>query len=303
MGMWVKIAPGIRPDRERVWADCREGGYICVGWDAVGDLRKYGSKDEFLGAFERKYLKKRYNGRLSNTHQKANELWTLVTLQKGDKVVANNGITEVLAVGTVRRPGYQWKPSRDDYRHTVKVTWDESFGKTISAQPWNNTVAPLSYAQVKEITGTLAPTRKRFWSFDDFEDEQRRVEREVKDRQGQPEFRKEMLKIYKNRCAISGCDVPEALQAAHIRPYTGPKSNHPCNGLVLRADLHNLFDQHLLGIDPVSRRVFISPRLMATVYKIFHGKTLMPVQARFGPHTKCLEERYRLYLDENGVGR
>ena len=301
--MWVKIAPGIREDRQRIWADCRGGGYICVGWDAVGDLRKYISKDEFLRAFEWKYLKKWYNGRLSNTHQKANELWTLVTLQKGDKVVANNGITEVLAVGTVQKLGYQWNPSRDDYRHTVKVSWDESFGKTVSAQPWNNTVAPLSYTQVKQITGTLAPTRKRFWSIDDLEDEERRVEREVKDRQGQPEFRKVMLKIYKNRCAISDCDVPEALQAAHIRPYTGPKSNHPCNGLVLRADLHNLFDQHLLGIDPVSRRVIISPRLKATAYQIFHGKALTPVQSRFGPHIKFLEERHRLYLDGNGLGQ
>jgi len=61
-------------------------------------------------------------------------------------------------------------------------------------------------------------------------------------RQGQPEFRKKLLRAYNNRCAISGCDCPDTLEAAHIRPYKGKHTNHVKNGILLRSDLQ---DWHL----------------------------------------------------------
>src|SRR6202035_655927 len=59
-------------------------------------------------------------------------------------------------------------------------------------------------------------------------------------RQGQPEFRRKLMQAYSGRCAISGFNVPQTLEAAHIIPYNGPKTNHPANGILLRADLHVL---------------------------------------------------------------
>ena len=55
---------------------------------------------------------------------------------------------------------------------------------------------------------------------------------------------------YEGKCAVTGCDVPDVLQAAHIFPYMGPETNHPSNGL-LRADIHTLFD---LGLIELSQR-------------------------------------------------
>jgi 5-methylcytosine-specific restriction protein B len=45
----VKIAPG---ENAKFWPDCLNGGYMCVGWDDVGDLRDFESKDAFRARFE-----------------------------------------------------------------------------------------------------------------------------------------------------------------------------------------------------------------------------------------------------------
>jgi 5-methylcytosine-specific restriction enzyme B len=142
----VKIAPG---DNARYWEDCRANGYICVGWDEVGDLSGYDNKAEFKQAFVDRY--DNYNA--SKAAQKANELWTLRELTPGDLVVANEGISKVLAVGEVVEPGYQWEPNRPEYKHTVAVEWDTSVAGSIPTQPhWAfvtvKTVTPELYAEI-----------------------------------------------------------------------------------------------------------------------------------------------------------
>ncbi|WP_405426924.1 HNH endonuclease [Micromonospora sp. NBC_00617] len=72
---------------------------------------------------------------------------------------------------------------------------------------------------------------------------------QVTARQGQADFRQRLLTAYDGCCAITGCDVEAVLQAAHISPYDGPATNRVTNGLLLRADLHNLFDRGYLWID------------------------------------------------------
>ena len=48
----VKIAPG---HNGQFWDACRDGGYICVGWDEIGDLKQFESKEEFRRAFGEAY--------------------------------------------------------------------------------------------------------------------------------------------------------------------------------------------------------------------------------------------------------
>jgi hypothetical protein len=93
-------------------------------------------------------------------------------------------------------------------------------------------------------------------------------------RQGQPAFRKKLLKAYSNRCAISGCDCPDALEAAHIWPYKGRYTNHIKNGILLRCDLHTLFDLGRIRIHS-NYKVDICDDLQPTVYKEFHNKRLV----------------------------
>lgn len=73
-------------------------------------------------------------------------------------------------------------------------------------------------------------------------DARERVLGQIVRRRGQQEFREKLLVAYEGRCAITGCDAIEALEAAHIVPYLGTETNHVQNGLLLRADIHTLFD-------------------------------------------------------------
>jgi hypothetical protein len=117
-------------------------------------------------------------------------------------------------------------------------------------------------------------------------------------RQGQPEFRRKLIEAYSGRCAISRCDVVETLEAAHITPYNGPTTNHPANGLLLRADLHVLFDLLLIAVDPATLRVIIAPKLKNSSYSEFEGKTLnLPLQAHLRPSVGALQK----HLDECGL--
>ena len=124
----VKIAPG---ELGRFWKDCFEGRYICVGWDEVGDLSQFDSKEAFRESFETHFP---YKGHRPTVTRKSNELWTLRELEPGDLVVANKGTTKVLAVGEVVEPGYQYRDDRPEYKHTVTVEWDTSYETPIAPQ-------------------------------------------------------------------------------------------------------------------------------------------------------------------------
>jgi hypothetical protein len=73
--------------------------------------------------------------------------------------------------------------------------------------------------------------------------------RAVAMREGQGEFRQGLLDAYDRKCAITGCAVVEILEAAHIVPYRGDHTHRTDNGLLLRADIHTLFDKGMVWID------------------------------------------------------
>jgi len=81
-------------------------------------------------------------------------------------------------------------------------------------------------------------------------------------RLGQRSFQAVVLDAYHRRCAISGTHISPVLQAAHIRPVTAGGEHRLDNGLLLRSDIHTLFDRGYLGVDP-KYRLHVSPRLRA----------------------------------------
>ena len=85
-------------------------------------------------------------------------------------------------------------------------------------------------------------------------------------RRGQKEFREKLLVAYEGRCAVTGCDATEALEAAHIVPYRGHDTNKVQNGLLLRADIHTLFDLGLIAISSEPWTVIIGASLAETKY-------------------------------------
>jgi putative restriction endonuclease len=80
-------------------------------------------------------------------------------------------------------------------------------------------------------------------------------------RLGQGLFRVLVTDFYDRRCAITGERTLPVLDAVHIKPYTLVHRHEISNGLLLRSDLHRLFDGGYLTVDPKDRRVLVSKRI------------------------------------------
>lgn len=125
------------------------------------------------------------------------------------------------------------------------------------------------------------------------EDARKRILRTIVVRQGQPAFRADLLRAYGGRCAISECDADPALEAAHIVPYRGAQTNHVQNGLLLRADLHSLFDRGLLAINTTTTpwSLIVAESLQGTAYWEWNGKQVtLPADLQDRPSVEALDE-------------
>ncbi|MFC5138470.1 AAA family ATPase [Actinomycetospora rhizophila] len=142
------MSPG---EQARLWPECREQGVIRVGWDAIGDLREFGSDDELVAALEEAY---RSMGP-TPLRKLARQLLRFRDLPAGARIVANRGTSEVLAVGLVTPDGYGYAAELPEYRHQVAVNWDESYAQKLSvpARGWVPTFNNVSPAQWTEISG------------------------------------------------------------------------------------------------------------------------------------------------------
>lgn len=126
------------------------------------------------------------------------------------------------------------------------------------------------------------------------QDGRTRIAREIAARQGQGQFRAEVLDAYERRCAISGCTEEAVLEAAHIFPYLGPETSSVTNGLLLRADLHTLFDKDLLAVDPSNGKVIVSDGVKDPEYRAYNGnKIFLPKDPVKHPSRAALEHHLR----------
>lgn len=130
----------------------------------------------------------------------------------------------------------------------------------------------------------------------DLEDFRVRVAQQIYVRQGGAAFRTAALRNFDRRCAITGCDVVPVLEAAHIVPYLGAHTNAEDNALLLRADLHTLFDQHLMSISPISLAVELDDSLKTSLYADLIGR-VVSISRASSPQTlrQRLVERARVF--------
>jgi hypothetical protein len=135
---------------------------------------------------------------------------------------------------------------------------------------------------------------------DDREDARHRTFRSIAQRRGQRQFRDALIHQYEARCAITGGDAVDALEAAHISPYRNEQANHATNGLLLRADIHTLFDLHLISVDPETNTVAVARQLLDTCYAELAGKQLkMPRSDHARPDVQALSQHYQEFLSGN----
>jgi putative restriction endonuclease len=129
----------------------------------------------------------------------------------------------------------------------------------------------------------------------------------VAPRLGQGSFRALVTMKYRYRCAISSERTLPVLQAAHIRPYAKGGRHELSNGLLLRSDLHTLFDQHYITVEPNKRTILVSRRIREQFengrdYYAFKDHPLVPPDDTLAvPSTENLEYHFERFRELEGV--
>jgi putative restriction endonuclease len=116
----------------------------------------------------------------------------------------------------------------------------------------------------------------------------------LRPRLGQGAFRIGVTDVYRRRCAVTGERTLPILDAAHIRPYGAGGEHEVANGLLLRTDVHRLFD---LGYVTVSAdgRFEVGRRLKedfenGRLYYEMHGRPIaLPRDINQTPAREALE--------------
>lgn len=83
----------------------------------------------------------------------------------------------------------------------------------------------------------------------------------VRVRNGQAKFRERLLQRYGLVCAVTGPCPVKALEAAHLRAFSTHGIHDVDEGMLLRSDIHRLFDAGLIAVDPVTMKVVVAPTI------------------------------------------
>lgn len=324
-----KIAPG---EHAVEWDMCRERHCIVLGWRALHDYKRFGNDRSavarVLGGGPGNGF-----GAAGSVLRFAYEVKPadVVVANRGRTAVVGIGVVN----SGYLRPSSRTNPSRsEEYPHARGVDWiidrfidlgttffapsavtrlghtrvnrichayvkkypeskqvlDELFGRSlVDDQGSIETGEILKAANEKlEQSGAFDPANVR--------DARTRTLSLIVQRQGQSAFRKRLLTAYDRRCAITGCPVEEILEAAHIVPYKGHDTDRSDNGMLLRADLHTLFDLHLIAIDELTMRVLVSSKLNGSDYARYRGTRIrIPRQPGSQPSVGALKGHRLLY--------
>lgn len=135
------------------------------------------------------------------------------------------------------------------------TAWDvgdlDTAHKTVFSFDWRAQMNPFTYAMAGDTEETLA---HRLVTTPELADE---VYRQVKVRgRAQVVFRKALIEAYGGACAFCGLTFAEALDAAHILPWSVCGSADrvsPLNGLLLCSNHHEMFDAGWLRINKATR--------------------------------------------------
>jgi putative restriction endonuclease len=116
----------------------------------------------------------------------------------------------------------------------------------------------------------------------------------IMQRLGQGSFRVMVTDAYERRCAVTNEKTLPALDAAHIKPYSEDGEHSVSNGILLRRDLHALFDQGYVTIDPslrfeVSRKIREEFENGRDYYRLHGGAVRVPANLMNRPSREYLE--------------
>lgn len=119
-----KISPG---EQGVNWEECRDGGFIGIGWNKLGDISNL-SEEEFNVRAEEQ------GG--------SDQVWTFRNISIGDRIVANNGTKRVLGIGTVTGT-YYFDENGGTHKHRLPVRWDDTTERAVLKKGWFKTLIPI----------------------------------------------------------------------------------------------------------------------------------------------------------------
>jgi hypothetical protein len=121
----------------------------------------------------------------------------------------------------------------------------------------------------------------------------------IKRRRGQDVFRKKLLLAWNWQCAVTECLIVDLLEAAHIEPHRDGHNYQTCNGLLLRADIHTLFDLGLISIDE-NMQVHVDSKLAKSEYADLEGKFInkLPGRIEDRPVPEALKKHYKIFSEK-----
>ena len=217
-----------------------------------------------------------------------------------DSEYTNRGMMECLRdsvpIGVMRQSRARPKAKYQILGLAIVAGWDAGYFLLEGFSPDGKAHQPSSRMEVAALAALYAAAALEAGAFEpeSLVDGRERIVASIVRRRGQPEFRRALLEAYGGRCAISGCNGEEALEAAHILPYGGPQTNSLSNGLLLRADLHTLFDLGLWAIDTATMTVLLAPELTKTSYSELAGRPLrVPDAPSARPSREALDTHRR----------
>jgi len=142
-----KIAPG---ENSWNWDACRKGGFIAIGWDPLGDVSDLtraqfdARRDELVATHD------------DWTKVDADQVWRFARIDKGDRIVANRGTSEILGIGRVTGPYYFVEDER--HGHRLPVEWTDVAHRRLDKEEhgWRRTLVELDRGEFEEIRKALA---------------------------------------------------------------------------------------------------------------------------------------------------
>ena len=136
-----KVAPG---EGAKDWDEWRDGGFIAIGWNDIGDISGM-SKAEFDSRLE-----ELLDSHPDWTKAGANQVWRFARhMQEGDRVVANQGTSEVVGLGTVAGPYYFVQ--KGNHWHRRDAEWDDVEPRAVEEPGWKRTLVELDYEKHQAI--------------------------------------------------------------------------------------------------------------------------------------------------------
>lgn len=176
-----------------------------------------------------------------------------------------------------------WLPAPVDFRRQTVQGKTYDLRTPVGRSLWQQVLARMREVAGPAVTGPWRAEIPLDWQ-----------ERPVRRRLGQGAFRVLVTDVYERRCAVTGEKALPVLQAAHIRPVTKEGPHRVDNGLLLRADIHALFDQ---GYVTVTRdhRFLVSRRLKTDFdngepyYPLSGNRIWLPGRAEDQPSRAFLE--------------